>query len=197
MFFKRPLNEKDGICRKSDEEILELSIHHPAAFEELVRRYYHVFLKKAVRILGDEDDACDAVQETFIKLYKNAHTLERQNDNSFRSWAYTILINTCLSFYRKRTREHSMSLRLNVVECALCEYIPDKVDVQKEKEARDYIDTILARMPSSFSTLLRLHFLEGWKYKELAGREGVSVGALKARMHRAKKEFKRVARLLQ
>lgn len=189
--FLRNTPPLEDVKQKSDEEILAISIRHPAVFERLVERYQSAFLRKAVRIMGNKDDAEDAVQEAFIKIYKNAHLFQKHDGTPFRSWAYTVLINVCLSSYRKKERVKSMSV--DVSFDILRETIPDTVDVWKEKEVRGYIDSIFSKMPASFSSILRLHFLEGWKYAELAAMEGVSVGTIKARVSRAKREFRKLA----
>jgi len=59
-------------------------------------------------------------------------------------------------------------------------------------ENEDYIDSVLSRMPEHLGRVLKLHFIEGRPQEEIAKMEGVSVGAIKTRVHRAKKEFKKI-----
>ena len=78
-----------------DVEILQESISQPTAFALIVDRYQSAFLKKAGYILRNDDEAEDAVQDTFVKIYANANKFVEREGASFSSWAYKILLNTC------------------------------------------------------------------------------------------------------
>src|SRR3989338_5931217 len=82
----------------SDAKILKDSQYYPWMFGTLVDRYQDAFLRKGLYILRSQDDAEDAVQDTFIKIYKNAHKFSEKRNASFQSWAYKILINTCYDY---------------------------------------------------------------------------------------------------
>src|SRR5215831_15292213 len=69
-----------------------------AAFEALVDRYQRPFFTFAVRVLGNRDEASDAVQTAFVKVYENLATFDRSR--RFFSWAYRILVNECLNVRR-------------------------------------------------------------------------------------------------
>jgi len=71
--------------------------------------------------------------------------------------------------------------------------IPDKNLRQFEKkELMDEVASVLSRMPEMFATALSSFFIDGKTQEEMARQEGVSVGAIKTRVHRAKKEFRRI-----
>jgi RNA polymerase sigma-70 factor, ECF subfamily len=175
---------------QSDEEVLQLSLSHPSLFAILVRKYEEAFMRKARSIVHDEAAAEDIVQETFTKIYLNAKKFKTVVGATFSSWAYRILINTALTRYarNKRRGEHQVEL-----EDEIWDIIPDKNLRQFEKkELRDEVGSVLSRMPPLFAKALASFFLEGKSQEEMAGEEGVSVGAIKTRVHRAKKEFKKV-----
>src|SRR5262245_59938532 len=86
----------------ADAELLALSIEKPAYFEEIVARYQRAFVRKAVSILRDDNDAYDAVQETFVRIYTAARRFKPQEGASFSSWAYKILVNQCYTAYKKK-----------------------------------------------------------------------------------------------
>jgi len=72
--------------------------------------------------------------------------------------------------------------------------IPDLKSKEFEKHSvADYIASIVTRLPEDLSRALTLHFLEGLPQAEVAKREGVSVGAIKTRIHRAKKAFRSIS----
>ncbi len=174
----------------SDEETLRASLVHPSLFAQLVRKYEEPFMRKARSIVHDEEAAQDIVQEAFTKIYLNAKKFKDVEGATFSSWGYRILINTALTQYmrRKRRGEHTVEL-----DEEIWNLIPDKNLRQFEKrEFTDEVASVLSRMSPVFAKALALFFLEGKTQEEMAREEGVSVGAIKTRVHRAKQEFRKV-----
>jgi len=180
--------EKASPCAElSDEDILELSVSRPSAFEEIVRRYEKAFLAKTRSIIGHREEAFDIVQDVFTKIYLNAGRFHRQDGARFSSWAYKILVNTSFTYYQKLKKERGATVRLeeDAFEQAA------RVDDRERHVLEEYVVTALSRMPRSLSRVLKMHFLDGMSQKDVANDLGISVGAVKARVHRAKKEFKK------
>ncbi len=175
---------------RSDEELLALSIATPSLFALLVRKYEQPFLRRAMSIVREKEAAEDIVQEAFTKIYMNANKFKKQDGAQFSSWAWRILINTALTHYQKRKRRGEQQTELDDEIWAL---IPDKNLRQFEKkEFTDEVASVLSRMPEPMSRALASFFLEGKSQEEMAQEEGVSVGAIKTRVHRAKKEFEKI-----
>ncbi len=177
------------VATRSDEEVLTLSLAHPALFEELVRRYQTPFLRKAESILRNRNDAEDVVQDTFTRIYIAGARFKTVPGASFRSWAYRILVNTAITRYQKNKRVRDGFAEL---EPETYEMLPDhgQLREREERELSDYIVSAFARIPDILERSLRMHFLEGKTQEEIAHKEGVSVGAIKTRVHRAKKAFR-------
>src|SRR3989344_386196 len=173
-----------------DEEVLRRAIRKPKLFEILLDRYEDAFLRKAESIVHNREESEDIVQEAFAKIYQYAGRFVVQEGASFKSWGYKILMNTAFTHYQKRKRDR---LGTAPLDPELYEMLPDKESRQFEKEeVSDYLISVFSRMPEHFSRILRFHFIDGLPQKEIATREGISVGAVKTRIHRAKKEFKKV-----
>jgi RNA polymerase sigma-70 factor (ECF subfamily) len=178
----------------SDEEVLAASIRHPGLFVRLVGKYEAPFLRKALSIVHDEREAEDIVQEAFTKIYLNAGRFKPVQGASFSSWGYRILINTALTHYAKRKRE--LGARADL-EPEIMELIPDKDLRQFEKAVlQDEVASVLSRMPEGLARALASFLLDGMSQEEIAQAEGVSVGAIKTRVHRAKREFKKIYKSL-
>lgn len=178
----------------SDEDILAKSRGEPWLFAILLERYEAAFLRKAKSIVWSELDAEEIVQDAFTKIYINAGKFEVREGAKFSSWAYTILINTALTRYQKNVREGKRTMHLDPeLEQALGEL---KGHTAFEHD-RDMIERVLANMPGHFAQVLRLHYLEHWSHKDIAGETGESVGAVKSRIHRAKAEFKKTMKELE
>lgn len=189
MFLGDNINNLD-ISSKSDEDILELSVKYPALFEVLVERYQVAFLRKVRSVVGTKEDAEDVVQDTFVKIYRNAEKFEIKEGASFKSWGYKILMNTSFTHYQKLKKKGNMFADLPQ---ELYEIIPDNAGEDLEKKTiQNDILSVFSKMPKHLSSALHLHFIEGRPHKEIAEKEGVSVSAIKTRIHRAKKEFKKI-----
>lgn len=172
----------------SDADILSLSISEPYAFEELVDRYQRSFVRKALSILRNEDDAYDAVQDTFVRIYSAARRFEPKKGASFSSWAYTILINQCYTAYKKRHKHDLISLEFAP---ELVEVIPDQAGIEdlERKYAKDHLLSLVSKLPVILRRVVELHFLEGLPQKQVAEKEGISNAVVRSRIFRAKKEL--------
>ncbi|MBX4215604.1 RNA polymerase sigma factor [Candidatus Parcubacteria bacterium] len=179
----------DDMKGRPDDEVLALCVSSPAVFSILYDRYHDEFVRKAKKIVGEEY-AEDLVQEAFVKIYMNAARFKKQEGASFKSWGYRILMNACFTYYKKQKRDREATMPLDE---ELAELLPNfRTNVDKEFTG-DYVLSILSRMPSLLANVLKAYFIEGKPQKEIAEAEGVSVGVVKTRVHRAKKEFKKVA----
>ncbi len=188
------VNTKAMYEDKSDEEILALSMRYPSVFAVLVDRYQKPFTRKAEHILKNREDAEDVVQETFTKIYMYAGKFSVVDGASFSSWAYKILLNTAFTRYQKmkKVRDNTIPMEPELYETIAGDAGP----AYEEREMKEQVSTTIAQMPEALGRILRLHFLDDMSQKEIADREGISLSAVKTRVHRAKKEFKKMTPLL-
>ncbi len=171
----------------SDEEIIVSAIETPSQFKVLLDRYEAAFLRYARRYLG-RDGADDAVAETFIKIYLHAARFAPAGEGSFRAWAYRILKHTVISTARAERRRMAIPLG------AVANVLSDTRALSEEREGwRDLVARILYRLPRQLAIVLRRRFYQGETCAEIAMAEGISVAAAKMRLHRAKKEFKKIS----
>lgn len=184
---------KEDYSLKSDEEILAISLTKPSFFEEIVRRYQGPFLAKAKWVMGDREEVVDIVQDTFTKIYVNARRFTESEQQHFKAWGYKILMNTTFTYYAKlkREREAVIPLDTDLLEGSFPEEKEGTEHAIQRMFMEDQVIAVFSKMPRHLARVLKLHFLEGYSQKEIAEKEGLSVGAVKTRVHRAKKEFKR------
>lgn len=168
-----------------DIKILLDSKDSPWLFGILVERYQEAFLRKASYILGSQDEAEDAVQDTFLKIYKYGERFQTRENAMFSSWAYKILTNTCYTHLAKR-RSESMDLD-----------VEGELDRNVGNNEVSLVHSVLERLPKNLSRLLSLRFLEGKNYEEIAVIEHTTLSAVKSGLYRAKKQFKDTALELQ
>lgn len=171
---------------ETDEEVLVLSVEKPSAFALLVDKYQTAFLRRARKIVGEET-AADAVQDTFVKIYLNAKKFKKVEGASFKSWAYKILTNTCLTYAAKSNKERKVVMNL---EPEIAENLPDLSGRWQEKLInKDEVASVLAKMSGILRQTLEDFFLKEKSQLEIALESGVSVGVVRTRLHRAKKKF--------
>ena len=175
----------------SDTEVLARSIENENLFSIIVSRYEDPFRRKVRRILGDREEIDDVLQEAFTKIYVNAHRFKKQEGAQFSSWAYKILINTTFTQYQKLKKGGAQGVRL---DDEIWNLIPDKArEGERETgELQDLIASVLSRMPEPLAKILTLHFIDDMPQRDIAKAENISVAAVKTRVHRAKKEFKKI-----
>jgi RNA polymerase sigma-70 factor (ECF subfamily) len=194
MSLLEPPDKQPGFLEESDEAILMSSQRRPQLFSILLDRYQEAFLRKAEQIVGNREDAEDVVQETFTKIYLHGAKFQVQEGASFKSWAYKILLNTSFSHYQKLKKRNAATTSLSAELEAI---LPDRTSRNFEKmETGDYVLSVLERMSQPFRRVLHLYFIDGKSQAEIAKEEGVSVGAIKTRMHRAKAEFRKIVTIL-
>ncbi|OHA24464.1 MAG: hypothetical protein A3D52_01125 [Candidatus Taylorbacteria bacterium RIFCSPHIGHO2_02_FULL_44_36] len=171
---------------KTDEEILALSVEKPSAFAMLVDKYQTAFLRRARKIVGEET-AVDAVQDTFVKIYLNGRKFRKVAGASFKSWAYKILLNTCLTYAAKAGKEKKKVINL---EPEIAENIPDLASRWHEKLLnKNEVTSVLAKMSGLLRETLEDFFLREKSQREIALERNISVGVVRTRLHRAKKKF--------
>ena len=178
-------NELDTLM---DAEILTRSQKEPNLFAILVRRYEEALLRRARTILKSPEDAEEAVQDAFTKMYLYADTYHAQAGASFSSWAYTILNRVAYTKYRAKGIERGKRAELLPEHY---ESLPDaKAEFLEDLSVRNEVIAALAKLPETASKMLRLQFIEGKSQEEIAQAEHLSIPAVKTRIHRAKKLFK-------
>jgi RNA polymerase sigma-70 factor, ECF subfamily len=177
-----------------DEDVLRHSVSKPELFSILIERYEKAFLRKAQSILRSPEEAEDVVQEAFTKIYLNALKFQVQEGASFKSWGYKILMNTSFTAYQKLKKRRENTLELSEDLQKVLED-PATAGSLEKREMSDYVARVLTQLPKALSKVLRLHLIERMPQKEIAEMENLSVGAVKTRIYRAKKEFKKISDL--
>jgi RNA polymerase sigma-70 factor (ECF subfamily) len=174
----------------SDEEALRASRRDPDAFAVLLDRYEAAFLRKAKTIIYSPEDAEEVVQDAFTRIYLYADRYQPQEGASFSSWAYAILTRQCLTRYQKLKARRERTLEM---EPEAFERLPEEGTFLEDLSIRSEALSLLARIPEAAARILTLQFIEGKSQEEIADEEGLTVSAVKTRVHRAKKLLKQAA----
>jgi RNA polymerase sigma-70 factor, ECF subfamily len=149
------------------------------AFTELVRRYQARCLRFARSMLRTEEDAEEAVQDAWVRVWK---ALPRYEDQErFEPWLFRILANRC----RSRGVRMARDARVTAADDSALAFA-EAPDGEVERAAwREEITLALAALPDAQREAFLLHHVEGFAYEEIAGITGVGISALKMRVKRA------------
>lgn len=165
----------------SDTEAVEAVLHGRSdAFAVLVRRYQDVLYAHAVRMVGSRDDAADLVQRAFVKGFER---LSRCREPArVGGWLFRILANECRDHLKNRRRR---DLSVEVLP-PLRTDDPGPDAHAREAELRRQVDAALDRLDPEQREAFVLKHVDGRPYDEMSALLGVSVSALKMRVHRAR-----------
>lgn len=147
------------------------------AFATLVDMYYARCLRFALHMLADRSDAEEAVQDTFVRLYR-ALPSYRERD-SFEPWLFRILGNRCRTAGAKQ-RRHAEVMEYGEV--------PDRATPaahDREMAWREEIARALRALPIEQREAFLMRHVEGMSYEEMAEATGAGLSALKMRVKRA------------
>ena len=163
----------------------------PSAFKTIVERYERRVINVAYRLLGDQDEAEDIAQETFLKVYLSSKSYKPQA--KLFTYLYTIATNLALNRLRKKKRLRWFSLDAwkEGGEEGGGREIPadpaDRPDLSFEQAEREAIvRRALDALPAAQKTAVVLNRYEGLSYKQVAEVMDISVSAVESKLHRAK-----------
>lgn len=150
-----------------------------ARIERMVALYQLPLLRLCILYLHDEEQAKDAVQETFIKAYRNLDSFRA--DASEKTWLTRIAINTCKNVYRSGWFRHmDRSVTLDMIT-------QRPAPAQREG---DGITEALMNLPLKLREAALLCWLQGMTYDEAAQALGISRQAVGSRLNRARKKLR-------
>lgn len=167
------------------------------AFAELVRGYGGRMLAVAKRLLRDEDEARDVVQEAFLSAFRSIGRFE--GSARLSTWLHRIVVNCALMKLRSRQRKPE-----EPIEELMPRFLEDghrvdhfapgweePVDVLlQRKEVCFLVRRSIDRLPATYRTVLLCRDIEGLDTAEVAALLGISENAVKVRLHRARQALR-------
>lgn len=182
----------------NDEQLVQqFQMGQSEAFDELLNRYQSKVLDTCFRYLNNEEEARDAAQEVFVKLYL---ALPRFKPKArFSTWLYRIAVNHSLNLVRSKKRrgwQRSLSILKNSEMRAYEQSVADESESPEEKmqtlERRLLVRKALATLSEAQRTAVVLHRYEGLSYKEIADVMKTSVSSVESRLFRAKQNLYKI-----
>ncbi|MDW7710428.1 MAG: sigma-70 family RNA polymerase sigma factor [Deferrisomatales bacterium] len=160
------------------------------AFEALVTASEGKVYGHLLRLLGNVEDARDLLQETYLSAFR--HLRSFKGDSAFSTWVYRIATNHALMRLRKRNPE---TVGLDEIAVPSHEELKGRTisdwalnprDAVLRKEVRELLDRAIQSLPATYRTVVVLRDVQGMDTAETAEILGISEGAVKTRLHRAR-----------
>lgn len=147
------------------------------AFAMLIEDIKVKLYKTGISILKNDDDTCDALQETLICIYNNLKSLKQSE--YFTTWAIRIMINNCYEIIRKNKK----IVNLN-----------EKVEIQEEMYYQQYsedstLEWVLNQIDSDLKTVTLLYYYDELTVSEISETLNIPEGTVKSRLSRAREKI--------
>jgi len=156
----------------------------PAAVHTMYREYGRLIYTVAHRVLGRNDLAEDATQQTFVRAWQAADRLDADRDPA--SWLATIAKHAAIDVYRHESRRNAGSLADVAANHPAVVTLPPELDTL---DSAWHVRRAIDALPPDEADIVRLQHLEGLTHNEIADQLGIAVGTVKSRSHRAHRKL--------
>jgi RNA polymerase sigma factor (sigma-70 family) len=157
----------------------------PPTWEEVVREHSARVYRLAYRLSGNQQDAEDLTQETFVRVFRS---LAEYTPGTFEGWLHRITTNLFLDLVRRRQRIRFDALPEDTERLAGRERSPEQVytDLHLDPDVQDALDAL----PPDFRAAVVLCDIEGLSYEEIAATLGIKLGTVRSRIHRGRLQLR-------
>ena len=176
--------------------VSRLQANEDAAYDELVRTYSASIYHVAYRMTGDAAEASDAVQDIFLKIFRNIGGFK--GEAALKTWIFKIALSEILNrlrWWRRRYRFATVSLdesaNGNMPSGRVAHAGPTPEEILQVKERENAIQHGLWTLSNDHRSIIVLRDIEGFSYSEIADVLGISAGTVKSRLARARADLKK------
>lgn len=166
-----------------------------SAFRLLVERHSHAIFRLAFRMIGNEHDAEDLVQETFLRAYKQLNKFDGRS--SFGTWIYRICVNCSLDLIRARKLRRERQA-VDTGEDGMCHWLekvaardPSPERLSQSQQIAEMLGPAMEQLSETERSAFLLRHYEGCDIEQIAGLLGVRPGAAKHSVFRAVQKLRR------
>lgn len=151
--------------------------------EELYKSYGPMVMRRCRQLLGDENEALDAMQDVFVQMLTHKDRIKVEYPSSL---LYRIATNVSLNKIRSRRR------RPETPGEEFLQQVADLDELEPRLEARSVLATLFGRQPESTRTMAVLHYQDGMTLEEVANEVGMSVSGVRKRLRNLRGSLKEV-----
>lgn len=166
------------------------------AYEILIERFQQPIYNLVVRLLNDPAEACDVVQEVFLKVFRKVNSF--RGHSSLKTWIYRIAVNEAFNHQRWFNRHRRQEVEWEAsaggqrhYQLRIADRGPTPYQYVFEREQQALIEEALARMNPSFRAAVVLRDIEELSYEEIAEILHVALGTVKSRILRGREALRK------
>jgi RNA polymerase sigma-70 factor (ECF subfamily) len=171
--------------------IQEVLSGNQQAFAELVDRYKNYVFSICLRVLKKREDAEEAAQDTFLKVYKTLGSFEQKS--KFSTWLYTVAYRTALDKTRKK-QPYTQSINGESTDGPSLQIAVEKTaqpDIQMHNmDLKDHLEKAIQQLPTADASIISLFYLHERSVKEVAEIMNMTETNIKTKLHRLRERLK-------
>lgn len=177
-----------GVTNLDRELLQKIREGDKDAFQELYNKYAEYALRTAAAVTKNKMNAADAVQETFIRIYKNIESFDI--NKPFEPWLYRILINEC-------NRILSKNLNTILVDDFVKNNLQGSIEDQLKFEEYESLYKAIQSLDNNNKIPIILKYLKGFQENEIAEILGINVNTIKSRLFKGRQKLKAIIENLE
>jgi RNA polymerase sigma-70 factor (ECF subfamily) len=164
------------------------------AFEALIKKYEKKIYNISYRMLQDGEEALDAAQDVFLKVYRSLSSFK--SESKFSTWLYRVTTNVCLDLLRKRKDKNNISLDAEIefgdgqVKLDPASPTPGIEEEIERGELKKLVSKAVGELPEIHQSIIVLRDIQDLSYSEIARILDCPEGTIKSRISRARKALK-------
>jgi RNA polymerase sigma-70 factor, ECF subfamily len=176
--------------RRLEDEVERARLGDVEAFNAIVEHTAVELHALALRLTGNEHDACDVVQEAYLRAFRSIARF--RGDASVTTWLYRIVANCSANHHRARRRRRETSLSARIADAVPS---PDVLEAGSDGlvlrvDERTRLLAAIDRLSPTLRAPVVLHDVYGFGHAEIGASLGISKSASKVRLHRARRQLK-------
>lgn len=161
-----------------------------SAQTKLYNQYCKAMLNVSMRYCQSQEEAEDALQEAFLKIFKNITTFEGRHEGSLTQWIKTIVVNSALSSHRKN-KKHYFNEDISEMNIADEDGFMGNMDAEESATSKEkQILTAVQELPAGYRAVFNLYVVEGYSHREIADILEISENTSKSQLSKARKYLK-------
>ncbi|MEE2757468.1 MAG: RNA polymerase sigma factor [Myxococcota bacterium] len=183
------------VTKKQEMELVDRALlGDEQAFTNLIKPLRDKIYWRAVKALRDLDQAEDVTQETMIRAFTRLSTF--RGESRFSSWLYMVASNCIRMHIRSAKRKGALRLDDNITQVETQSHnvllLPSKLPDEAAEDTQIFtaIEEAIDTLPEQYGAILRLWVEDGLDLREIHEESGLSIAAIKSRLHRARRRLK-------
>lgn len=188
-----PADGEDGSMSRSPEQRVMDYLHagkKDQAWRLFIQTYQDRLYNLCFRMLGNYDDAIDALQEAYVQIDRSLPGF--RGESSLYTWVYRVTLNVILGFRKRRSALRSRHTNQEMPDISRPQDDPDQMC--QEKYRKHLLEQALQKLPSHQRCPLIMHDLDGFSFAEIAESLDSTPGAVKVKVFRARKALEKIIR---